>query len=1583
MKINYQLIFLVLFTFLLATCLPLEAQVSAPKNVKSNKANTSTGNAGAKINWIAKPFDHQIFVENKGQFEGPENGDKILYGAQVGNLYVFITTGGLVYKYTEHPEVRVTPDKKQYEVLDPDEVDLKKKAVDKYVTARWEGSTNNITTIAGEEQTYYYTYPAADNKGTIKANVFKTITCLNVYPGIDVKYMFPEGKDGFKYVLIVHPGANLSAVKLQYEGVKKMLLDNDGSIEINSGWGQFVDHAPQSYYDRDTNNHVVSGYRLKDNSESFYIKNADPDKTLIIDPWATNWTTTYTGVGAYNGAYDLDYDYSGNVYIYGGYNPYQLAKYNSAGVLQWTYNTSNFPYIYYGAFCVDKASGVSFCFEGFGGGSYAYTDKISTTGGLISQLTNNTLDEQWRAAYDLCSHTIAIAGGGTNTTLQAATLDTNNSSYTSVNVLGLPPGSPYHDLCLIASDPITDTTYMASTWTYANPGLDNNVVMRLPMPSLSPTGLSTYDKLNFQECYSPAYVATGHGITNGMNGMAVSPNWLYVYDGDTLRQIDKNTGGINASVNVSNTYFNWGGLAVDLCDDIYAGNATSVDLYNSSLSLTGTIGTFPGNVYDVVLGNGVLASEDSTLYVCGKGFVSSVHIDPPSPPTVIKSHTYVCTCNCTATGTLTFCGNPDTSSNVSYLWSDGQTTHTATGLCPGNTYTLTINFGCAQQFQDTFYMHPSDTLSVTKNIVNPTCGLCNGSAGISAVGGGAHYTYLWTPGGQTTDTVTGLCAGTYTVALTDSCGDSYTSLVTLSSIGLSVTASVKANEKCFGDCNGIATDTTIHGVPPYTYSWTPGGQTNKTATGLCAGTYTLTVKDINGCSGTAKVTVTQPTQVTARIGAPTDPVCNGGGGSATATGGGGVSPYTYSWAPVGGTNATGTGLTAGTYTVIVTDANGCTATATTTITQPPLVTATMGVPNNILCNGGTGSVTVTAGGGVSPYTYLWSPHGGTTATGTGLSAATYTVTITDHNGCTATSSVTITQPAILAITPSINQASCGLPNGKATASVTGGTNPYTYLWTPSAQTTATATGLSIGTYSVTVTDKNHCTASATVTITEPSAVTATVTAVTNVSCYQGGNGTATVTAGGGTAPYTYLWNPGANTNAIATGLFALGYTVTVTDINGCTATATTTLTQPPMLSVTIVEPNYICKDSTGIIVASSIGGTAPYKYAWSSGVTTTTATATITPTATRIYSVTVTDANGCTATGQITLEYGPPLNVFVKGKSSVCLGDSTTLCVEVSGGTGGNIYLWEPMNSTNACVTLKPSSTSIYTVSVVDNCGTTVSTTTTVYTDPYPVIGLAADIYQGCAPLCVQFRNGTTLSQGVIGQYVWTFGNGDTIQSKSPIYCYTASGQYNITLTATSDSGCSATLSKSNMITVFTSPRAGFSISPQPANILEPVIQFTDKSADQYGIIYHLWHFGDGSDSTSTLANPVHTYSDTGNYCANLVVMNSHGCTDTATNCLVVEPAYSLYIPSAFTPNGDGIDDEFKPVGKYISNFDMYIFDRWGLQLYHTTDINQGWNGTVHGSGSVVQEDTYIYKITVMDSEGNQHSYVGDITLLK
>lgn len=664
-----------------------------------------------------------------------------------------------------------------------------------------------------------------------------------------------------------------------------------------------------------------------------------------------------------------------------------------------------------------------------------------------------------------------------------------------------------------------------------------------------------------------------------------------------------------------------------------------------------------------------------------------------------------------------------------YSWSSSpvQTAATATGLAAG-TYTVTVTDAnsCTKAVAATI-TQPTALNATSSTLTNVSCnGGNNGSVSVAPSGGTTPYTYSWSSSPvQTAATATGLPAGTYTVTVTDaqSCTKSVTATVTQPA-ALAATASTLTNVACNGGSNGSVSVTPSGGTTPYSYSWsTTPEQTAATATGLMAGTYTVTVTDAHSCSTTANATVTQPTALSATASTLTDVSCNGGSnGSASVTPSGGTTPYTYVWSstPVK-TTATATGLPAGTYTVTVTDGHNCTATATATIAQPTLLVATASTLTNVSCNGGIdGSANVVASGGTTPYTYSWnSSPAQTTPTATSLPVGSYTVTVTDAQGCFKKATATITQPPILNATASTTaHVSCyGGSNGAAIVNPSGGTTPYTYSWSSSpVQTTSSATGLPAGTYTVTVTDAHGCTKSVTATINQPTALTATATTLSNALCNGINTGSVSVSPSGGSTPYSYTWSTSpVQTAATATGLTAGTYTATVTDSHGCTTTASSTVTQPSTLAATASTiSDVLCNGgNNGSVTVSASGGTTPYTYAWNTSPVRTTAT--ITGLVAGTYVVTVTDANGCTITAGTTVTQPTALAATTSTLSNVSCngGNNGSVSVAPSGGTLPYTYLWSSSPvQTSATATGLMAGT--YTVTVTDAHSCTKTVTATV-----------------------------------------------------------------------------------------------------------------------------------------------------------------------------------------------------------------------------------------------------------------------------
>lgn len=419
--------------------------------------------------------------------------------------------------------------------------------------------------------------------------------------------------------------------------------------------------------------------------------------------------------------------------------------------------------------------------------------------------------------------------------------------------------------------------------------------------------------------------------------------------------------------------------------------------------------------------------------------------------------------------------------------------------------TLVITDPCGRKTFDTKVITVVCNLTASTTLSQPCFGGgTNGSIAMTLTGGTAPFSYSWTrtgggSGSGTGTTISGLSAGTYNITVTASNGCVTTLSRTLTELPQLTATATPTPVQCNGQATGSISVTVSGGSPAYSYLWT-GGVTTQNRSGLTAGTYNLTVTDSRSCTATASATINQPTLLNASIASITNVNCFGEPtGAINLNVSGGTAPYTYLWNG-GVTSPNRSGLAAGTYSVTVTDANSCTRVLTgIVVNQPAAALSLTSTQVNANCGGNTGSATVIATGGTTPYSYNWSgtPTGDGTATITGLAGGTYAVTVTDARGCTAVRSVTITQPAPLALSVVPTNPSCppgATPplnsNGAINLTVTGGTTPYTYLWTasgggviPGGQSTMQdLTMLVAGTYTVVVTDANGCTATTSVTL---------------------------------------------------------------------------------------------------------------------------------------------------------------------------------------------------------------------------------------------------------------------------------------------------------------------------------------------------------------------------------------------------------------------------------------------------------------------------------------------------------------------
>jgi gliding motility-associated-like protein len=615
----------------------------------------------------------------------------------------------------------------------------------------------------------------------------------------------------------------------------------------------------------------------------------------------------------------------------------------------------------------------------------------------------------------------------------------------------------------------------------------------------------------------------------------------------------------------------------------------------------------------------------------------------------------------------------------------------------------------------------------------------------------------------------------------------------------------------------------------------------------------------------------------------TQSTCGQPNGSASVVASGGTPAYTYSWAPNGGSSASATGLLAGTYTVYITDANGCTISATAVVPNAGSPTATISASANVSCfNGNNGSATVTVTGGTGPYTISWTPSGGTATTATGLTAGSYTVTVTDANGCSATANVTITQPALLtaAITNSVNVLCFGGSNGSATVTASGGTAPYTYAWAPSGGTSATATGLTAGNYSVTITDANGCTATANVTITQPTQLTIAVagfSATCNGSC----NGQGVCIPSGGTPGYTFSWAPGGGTNPSANNLCVGVYTVYVTDQNGCTINDTAVVNQPTPLVIATSSTTAHCNQADGSACANASGGTPPYSYAWNPSAQTASCASNIAP---GTYTVTITDFNGCTATATVVVPNAAGVVASITGSTMVtCFGncDGTANAA----GNGGNTpytYAWAPNGGTNANATGLCAGTYTCTITDANGCS---DTATVVITQPAALTVATTQVDITCNGACT--GTATANPAGGTAPYTYSWSNGQLTPTATGL----CAGTYSVTVTDANN----CTHQVSVTINQPTPVVAGASASPAVICIGGGSTLTASANGGTPGYTYSWWSPINATGSTATIT-PATTTTYT------VTATDANGCTDTTTVTVTVNPLPVISFTSNPTP---------------------------------------------------------------------------------
>ncbi len=1737
-----------------------------------------------RVNWQIRWGKEKSFIENKGQFEALYRimfNKPIMFGYEGSHETYFFTNNSIHFRFAQYKKKTESTIKESNEELRNEKTmtfeqyrqyeieEFRNSIIEEYITAEWLNANPNTIILPENKTEYYHSYTFKIDGKLTNVNFipsYEKITYLNIYPNIDIVYEFhPQG--GLKYSVVVHPGGNVEQVKLKYS--HPISLDKKGNIIVKTKLGEIIEHAPVTFY-AENKKTIPSFYIIDNNTISFKLQNANIGQTIVIDPWTQ---TPFSNSS--NGVWECETDAQGNAYIIGDgmISPQKLKKYNTAGVLQWTYTTSWDTSGYWLGTLATDNNGNSYITAG----SVAQLEKINSSGTMLYHKNGGPMDEYWAIAFN-CDQTKLIVGGTRLVGFPAPygygvlfDINTNTGDVISIVQVGVNRPGAFGMVNDIEEVRSISAAYNAKYYYLTLDTIGAITQNFSQCPNDEPLFAINH---TYKFGYKSEHFRPENG--NGAN-MAIKANKNYVYTQNGVK-VDRRSlmnGGIINSVNIpgGGTQTSLGfnaphnnGIDLDTCGNVYIGSKDRVLKYDAALNQLASSNT-NFRVSDVAVGT------NGDVIVCGTtgasgdnnrvGYVQSVNFnacpknvmiccdanicpvdlmcetDPPITliggtsggtwsgngitnstngifnPSVagVGSHTIYYTLPCGTDSiiiTVIDCSQQISvcydgtslqgSGGAGILQWQTQTTQVITptnqtqcqqcggqwlfGVCTvpvcslttwttyASGYTASVPSSWPLQVTDGTNTVTYNNLAsippcsgcnpptIQQNVTHETCaGLNNGSIDLT-VTGNSSYNYQWTgPNNFTANTqdINNLSPGTYSVTVTDvqsnTCNATATIVVNSGVPNPNPTIS-GSTTFCVGG------STTLDAGSGYqTYLWSNGANSQSIVVNN-PGPYSVTVTNASGCSGSASVVVQQASNLSPTI-TGTLAICSGN--STILDAGTGYANYLWS---TGQNTPTITVTQAGTYSVTVSDAGGCTGTAQATVVVSQNPTPTIS-GNTSICAGT--STTLDAGSGYQSY--LWN-NNETTQVIQVSTSGTYSVTVTNSSGCTGTASVNVDVVPLPNPNAGIDNSICGTTyNLNAISSTSGqwsGTGPgvitftnhsnpqttvnvsvfgtYQFIWTetngqnciasdtvvidflpsPTSSFTAstincsgeysivtyTGTGTSNatynwnwnggnaipgtgqgphqvswnnpGTYTISLTvSENGCTSTTTsVQVVNPSGMTTSISS-NNILCYGQSTGAINLTVSGGTTPYTYNWNNGATVEDLL-NLPAGFYSVTVTDANGCSRIESTTITEPNQITIAATPSHTICYGQSTTLLITATGGTPPYTYYWNQQQSA--AQITITPLNTVTYTAHVVDANGCISnTVSVTVYVSTPVVVdLIANPTQICPGEVVMLTPVVYGGTGAPYTItYQNGDIIAPPYYIYPNYTGYYWIKAEDACGSWDSAGVFITVLPLPPADALADTVQGCAPLTVHFIEVNPDSGRT---FVWDFGDNSNLSlAKNPVHTYTTPGVYDVSLTVTSPNGCKTVNVYNDMITVWPQPNAQFTWEPEVVVEVNPLIQFINHTT---GAINYMWIFGDGD--SSNLKDPYHRYPHAGLFNVMLIAITEKGCKDTAYGKLRVLEQYTFYAPTGFSPNGDGVNDVFYIMAHSIitRDFLLEVYDRWGEVIWSTTNFypeterSEAWDGKVKG-GQIAPVGTYTWRCTFRDMHERLHEETGAITIIR